>query len=114
MSQLTLSDTGFLVLLGLAQTPATPQHGYGLIQAVNGQLAREALLPAALYTTLPKLLKAGLVMEVQAPADNTDVRRRYYQLTGPGIAAVRQRAAEQHTLARMILDLPEQLTGVKA
>lgn len=112
MSKPNLSDTAFLILLGLSQDPTNAQHGYALIQTVNTLLDRPALLPAALYTTLPKVLSAGLVKEVAPPPDNTDPRRRYYQLTASGVAAARQYAQAQAPLAHAILGLPQRLGGV--
>lgn len=109
-----VSETGFLILLGLSQHPQTPQHGYALIKEVNALLQREALMPAAIYTTLPKLVAAGLVEEVAPPEDNTDARRRYYVLTKLGVSQVRVMAQERAAMARVVLDLPGRLSGVGA
>lgn len=108
---MTISDTGFLILMGLAQSPRRPQHGYALIQAINQHLGRDVLLPAALYTTLPKLLKDSLVEEVEPPADNTDARRRFYKLTDKGVKVVVEKAQEEASMARMILALPNMVKG---
>ena len=105
MSQSPLSDTAFLILLGLSLSPSAPQHGYALIQGITHRLGRPALLPAALYTTLPKLIDAQLVQEVPPPPDNTDSRRRYYRLTAAGQQALSTHAQLQAPLAQAILNI---------
>jgi DNA-binding PadR family transcriptional regulator len=56
--------------------------------------------PGTLYTTLPKLLDAGLVEEC-APklAEGDDERRRYYRLSSQGRSAV---AEETRRLQRLV------------
>lgn len=105
MTPRPLSETSFIILMGLSKTPATPQHGYALIQTVNHDLGREVLLPGALYTTLPKLLEAKLVEEVQAPAGNTDTRRRFYMITPDGLRVAVAHAREQASMARAVIEL---------
>ena len=87
-----LGDPALHVLLALG---TDAKHGYAVMQDIadrsGGQIR---LLPGTLYSTIKKLLVAGLVEEVDAPAraDSDDARRRYYRVTKRG-----RLAAEQET-----------------
>lgn len=65
-----LADAALYVLLALAQ----PRHGYAVMQFLR-QESNEAIAlgPASLYTTLKKLVAAGLIDEL----DGDDSRRVY-------------------------------------
>jgi DNA-binding PadR family transcriptional regulator len=74
------ADT-LLILLALA---AQPRHGYGIIRDVEVRSdGRVVLQTGALYRTLRRLLRHGLIEECDRPADSesSDERRRYYQPT---------------------------------
>jgi DNA-binding PadR family transcriptional regulator len=71
----------FYILLSLRDGE---RHGYEILKDVqSGSLGDIRLSPATLYTSLKKLLDAGLVQEVSGPKDG-DPRRRYYRLTSGG------------------------------
>ena len=77
-------------------------HGYAIMQEVE-KLTEGAMRlgPGTLYTTLPKLLDAGLVEET-APraAGGDDERRRYYRLSYQGRAAVVEETRRLQRLVR--------------
>ena len=75
----------FYILLALRHKE---RHGYEILKEVqSGSLGKIRLGPATLYTSLKKLLDAGLVDEVEGPSDG-DPRRRYYRLTSRGSRAL--------------------------
>ena len=83
------SDPALLILSSLA---GGPKHGYGMmndIEAITGV----RLGPGTLYGALARLEAAGLIESL--PAED---RRRPYELTGMGAAALR----EQLTLLRKL------------
>lgn len=79
-----LPSVAFQILLALADQPL---HGYAIMREVAEQTAgRTRLGPATLYGSIQTLLEAGLIEEVDAPAqdDSEDGRRRYYQISAAG------------------------------
>jgi DNA-binding PadR family transcriptional regulator len=67
-------------------------HGYGLVKALEEQ--SDGLLrldPTSLYRRLKSLLQDGLVSEAEAPREvpADDPRRRYYELTEPGLQVLK-------------------------
>jgi DNA-binding PadR family transcriptional regulator len=80
---LPLSQAQYHVLVALT---AGAQHGYAVMQAVEGSsngLVRMG--PATLYGTLRRLCELGLTEELPERLDEgEDQRRRYYRLTGLG------------------------------
>lgn len=71
-----LADAALHVLLALVQ----PRHGYAVTQFLNKESRGTINLgPASLYTTLKKLVGAGLIEEL-----NGDDSRRVYHLTAKG------------------------------
>lgn len=71
----------FYILLSLR---GGERHGYEILKEVEaGSVGKVRLGPATLYTSIKKLLDAGLVHEVGGPKDS-DPRRRYYRLTSAG------------------------------
>ncbi len=75
----------FYILLALREKD---RHGYEILKEVQaGSLGTIRLGPATLYTSLKKLVDAGLVHEVAGPRDR-DPRRRYYTLTSDGRKAL--------------------------
>jgi DNA-binding PadR family transcriptional regulator len=76
---LPLAPRDFLILLALAEGP---QHGYGLIRAVEAATdGTVAMDPANLYRALKRMRRDGLVAETNAPDAE---RRRDYALTTLG------------------------------
>lgn len=77
-----LSPTAFYILLSLA---GQARHGYDILKQVALSSAGAVRLgPGALYTTIRRLLDAGLISEVVDHPDDGDERRRYYELTDSG------------------------------
>lgn len=96
---LPLKPAVHLILLTLAETP---QHGYGLMQAVRDRSeGRIDLGTGHLYRHLKKLLDAGLIAEEgDASGAGEDARRRHYHLTDFGRDVLA-------TEAKRLLDLVE-------
>lgn len=99
---MNLSETAFDILLSLA---AGPCHGYAMVQDIAERRQGRTMQPGLLYTTLPKLLEAGLIQQARTPPGNTDKRRRYYELTSQGRQAVRVEADRRLAMARRISEL---------
>lgn len=94
----------FQVVLSLA---GESKHGYAIIQDVAERTNGEMRLTAStLYDALARMVDQGYIAEVEAPAGNTDSRRRFYGLTREGRHAAEQetqRLARTLTLAKKIL-----------
>lgn len=78
---LPLTPTTFHLLLALVPGE---RHGYGLMQDVQAVSQGTVRLgPGQLYTTLRRMLTAGLIVEADERPDPAldDTRRRYYRLT---------------------------------
>jgi DNA-binding PadR family transcriptional regulator len=85
------------ILLSLA---AEDRHGLGIaadVKAFTG--GRLVLGPGTLYGTIKRLLDAGLVEDLGAPAADDDPRRRYYRITAKGRRALEH---ETHGLATVL------------
>jgi len=79
-----LPAAAFFILLALRQT----RHGYSIMQFLEERTAGLVVIgPASLYTTLKKLVDAGLIEEVAPADDRTGERRRSYCMTAQGKAA---------------------------
>jgi DNA-binding PadR family transcriptional regulator len=81
MSGRPLREPTFLILTALAESP---QHGYGIMTAVERMSGgRVKLRPGTLYAALDRVVAEGLV-----ESDREEVvdgrLRRYYRLTPPG------------------------------
>lgn len=107
MTPTTLSEAAFDILLSLA---TGARHGYAMVQEIAERRQGRVMQPGLLYTTLPKLLDAGMIQEVPAPVSNTDKRRRYYELTMQGRQTVRAEADRRLIMARQISELAGGLT----
>ncbi|SRR6266540_302848 len=91
-----MREPTFLILTALADQA---RHGYGIIQEVAAMSAgRVTLLPGTLYTALDRLVAQGLVeRDREEVADGR--LRRYYRLSGNGIAALDAETARLRDLA---------------
>src|SRR5262249_55091405 len=81
---LPLTPPVLYVLLSLS---LGDRHGYDILKHVRASSGGSVRLgPGTLYTTIRRLLEAGLIVEVAGPGDpeRDDARRRYYRLTGRG------------------------------
>jgi DNA-binding PadR family transcriptional regulator len=85
------TDPGLLVLASLA---GGPKHGYAITQDVE-EMAEVHLGPGTLYGALARLEGKGLIEAL--PADD---RRRPYQLTGTGRAALSDQLSVLERVAR--------------
>ncbi len=88
------SDPALLILSSLADGP---KHGYGMMNDIE---AMTGIRPGAgtLYGALARLEKAGLIKALAA-----EDRRRPYQLTAKGIAALREQLTLLQNLASTAL-----------
>lgn len=81
-----LPNAALHILVGLADET---MHGYRIMLAIEEMTSgRVQMAPGTLYTTIKKLLAAGLLEEVDGGAGEDDGRRRYYRSTGQGRAYV--------------------------
>jgi DNA-binding PadR family transcriptional regulator len=94
---LPLSPAMFHILLALADRE---QHGYGIMQEVEGQGGMR-LGPGTLYGSIKRMLAGGLIEESDERPDPEmdDERRRYYRLTDLGQRVV---SAEVDRLAKLV------------
>ena len=79
-----------LILSSLAEGP---KHGYALTKDIES-FAGVHLAPGTLYEALVRLRGQGLVEEL-----DSDDRRRPYQLTAAGVAALRTHLSAQRRVA---------------
>ena len=87
----------------LATLAPGPRHGYDVMQRVNENLGRRALLgPGTLYRVLKELRDLGWIEEVDAPEPEVDQRRRYYSLTALGWSVVDAEASRLRSLVRVL------------
>jgi DNA-binding PadR family transcriptional regulator len=87
-TKFTVTASAFYILLSLS---AQERHGYEILKDVAlSSAGRVKMGPGILYTTLKRLLEAGLIVEVEGrtAADREDSRRRFYRLTHLGRAAL--------------------------
>lgn len=87
-------------------------HGYAIMQAIEAMTEGGMRLgPGTLYTSLRKLLDAGLVEESGERPDDDDERRRYYRISSTGRAAV---VAETQRLSHLVRFANRHARGVLA
>jgi len=75
------SDTALLILSSLAEGP---KHGYGMMSDIETMVGVR-LGPGTLYGALARLESSGLIQAMPA-----EERRRPYQITAKGVAALRE------------------------
>jgi DNA-binding PadR family transcriptional regulator len=86
---LPLTPTVFHVLVALA---SGPRHGYAIAREVESLTeGRISMGPGTLYGSLQRMSDSGLITEAENPGDEGRhaERRRYYQITPMGKAALR-------------------------
>jgi DNA-binding PadR family transcriptional regulator len=92
-----LADLAFHVLLALGQGPS---HGYAIGKEVQEQSGgRLDPTTGALYQVLRRLTAGDLIAPVEGPTDS-DPRRKYFALTGPGRNAAAAEAQRLDALVR--------------
>jgi DNA-binding PadR family transcriptional regulator len=93
-----LPPAPFLILVALLGGDI---HGYGLLQAVRDQSrGRVPIGTGSLYRHLSKLIDAGLVVELEAPAKVDPRRGTYYRLTPRGRRVLVAERERLHSLVR--------------
>ena len=93
-----MQEPTFLILTALA---AGPQHGYGImtdVASISGD--RVKLRAGTLYAALDRLRDEG-VIDVDREEVVDSRLRRYYKLTGDGIAMLEAEAARMQANARV-------------
>jgi DNA-binding MarR family transcriptional regulator len=87
-NELPLTPAVFHILLALADGE---KHGYAIMQEVETVTAGQVTMgPGTLYGSIKRMLKASLIVETDERPDPAldDARRRYYELTAYGRAAL--------------------------
>lgn len=101
---LPLHPEAFRILLVLRDQPL---HGYAIVKELERDPGRPGrVLPANLYRRVRTLAEAGLIAQVEAPADaDEDERRNYYRITREGEALARAEALRLQGLLAGAADL---------
>lgn len=90
-SPIRITPTFFFLLLTLTEGS---RHGHVMAREVEERSGGSVKLgPGSLYWSLGRLADVGLIREVPAPEDETDERRRYYELTSYGRELLAQETA---------------------
>lgn len=93
---------GTLDLLVLGTLAAGPMHGYGIATLVHARTGGAlAVEDAALYQSLHRLDRQGLVDAEWRPSENNR-RARYYTLTPAGRKRLREETANWRRYARAV------------
>lgn len=99
---LPLTPTVFHIMLALADGE---KHGYAIMQEVEARTDGSMRLgPGTLYGSIQRMLKDGLIVEVQSragAAGQGEERRRYYRLTGFGQQVLQAEAQRLEGLVQM-------------
>ncbi|MEI5906658.1 PadR family transcriptional regulator [Bacillus spongiae] len=97
-----LTDTSYYILLALIE----PMHGYLIMNKVENMTNnRVSIGPASLYTTIKKLVKAGLIELVE----EAEKKKKTYVTTEKGIKLIKQ---EMDRKREMILHAEEIFTNI--
>lgn len=92
-----LTTPVFQILLSLADGEL---HGYAIIQDILARTDGEVRLTAStLYAAIKRMLDAGLIHEVEAPAESGGAPRRCYRIAREGRRVARE---EAERLARAV------------
>lgn len=86
------------ILLSLG---ADPLHGYGILKAI-GERTDEQETPStgALYLALQRLLDEGRIRPCENRPEGADARRKYWEITPAGRAAVTEELDRMESLLR--------------
>lgn len=99
-AMLPLTPAVLNVLLALADRE---RHGYGIMKEVEGRTGGGTRMgPGTLYGSIKRMLADGLIEESDERPDPEmdDERRRYYRITGFGLAVA---GAESRRLAGLVV-----------
>ena len=98
---LTLTEESILHALMFRE-----RYGLEIMKAIaKASKGRKTIGFSSLYPNLRKLEKKGFVTSRwgdETPEENTGARRRYYQITGSGMAAVKQKQEYLNVLQHLI------------
>jgi len=98
MSRRRNEPNGQLDLLLMATIAGGPQHGYAIIQTLNERSGgRFAMLEGTVYPALHRLEELSLVASRSTEVGGR--KRRVYELTAGGVAALDARRAEWASFA---------------
>lgn len=98
---LPLHKDTFQILVALA---AHERHGYSIQKDIAARTeGRQTISPSTLYSSIRRMLEAGLIEELDERPDpeSDDQRRRYYRITGFGRKVA---IAEARRLERLLAD----------
>jgi DNA-binding PadR family transcriptional regulator len=96
-SPIRMTPAFFFLMLALTEGS---RHGHAMAKDVEDKSGGSVKLgPGSLYWSIGRLAEVGLIEEVDAPADETDDRRRFYGLTPYGSEVL---ARETATLERIV------------
>ncbi len=98
---LPLTPAVFHILLALADGE---KHGYAIMQEVGERTGGTMRMgPGTLYGSIQRMLKDGLIVEVQERVEpvHGEERRRYYRLTSFGQRVVQAEARRLEQLVRI-------------
>lgn len=89
----------FHILLALSRADL---HGLGIAETVERDTGGAVELgPGTLYRSLKEMAHEGLIVEVEAPDEDADPRRKYYRATPEGRRLVSAEAARLASLVRL-------------
>src|SRR5215467_15394232 len=97
---LPLHRDTFQILVSLADRDC---HGYSILRDIEERTGEvRAITPSTLYSSIHRLLKSGLIEELDERPDpeKDDERRRYYRLTSLGRAVAELEARRVDRLLR--------------
>lgn len=98
-----LTPQAFQILLSLVD--GGDLHGYAIIQDVLARTEGEVRLTAStLYAAIKRMVDAGLLAEVDAPAESGGAPRRCYRITRAGRLLAQQEAERLARDVRMARD----------
>ena len=98
-----LSPQAFQILLSLAG--GADLHGYAIIQDIRDRTSGAMSLTAStLYAAIKRMLDAGLIAEVDAPAESGGAPRRCYRITRAGRGTARREAESLERTVAMARD----------
>ena len=98
-----LTPQAFQILLSLVD--GGDLHGYAILQDIAQRTEGEVRLTAStLYAAIKRMLDAGLIAEVNAPAESGGAPRRCYRITRLGRSTAQGEAERLARAVRMARD----------
>ena len=89
----------FHILLALSEQD---HHGLGIASEVEDATGGTVRLgPGTLYRTLKEMTSDGLALEVPAPSDDEDPRRKFYRISEAGRQALRGEASRYERIVEV-------------